>query len=95
MRSLIFFLGVFVFVSCDPQIQPKPSAYLSLEYPEKVYQKISILRPYSFEVLASSKLIDEQEDWLKIQYPALKASVSITYRKVDHNLENCSLKPKN
>ena len=86
MRSLIFFLGVFVFVSCDPQTQPKPSAYLSLEYPEKVYQKISILRPYSFEVLASSKLIDEQEDWLKIQYPALKASVSITYRKVDHKL---------
>ena len=86
MRNLILLLCVFIVVSCDPQSQPKPSAYLSLEYPEKTYQKLSISRPYSFDVLESSIVKDQHRDWLEIEYPALKASISITYRKVDQNL---------
>lgn len=86
MRNLYLLLFLFCFVSCKEETTPKPKAYLSLEYPEKVYQKLPIVRPYSFEVLESSVLKDEEKGWLKIQYPALKASIDITYRKVDNNL---------
>jgi len=86
MRNLfLLFCGLF-FISCEEGTIPKPKAYLSLEYPKKVYKKLPISRPYSFDVLENSKLKDEQKNWLKIQYPALKASIDITYRKVDNNL---------
>lgn len=86
MRNLsLFFLSLF-FISCEQEIIPKPKAYLSLEYPKKAYQKLPISRPYTFDVLESSVLKDEQKSWLKITYPALKASIDITYREVDANI---------
>lgn len=86
MRNLtLFFLSLF-FISCQQDVIPKPKAYLSLEYPQKTYQKLAIPRPYIFDVPKSSVLKDEQHGWLKITYPALKASIDITYREVDDNL---------
>jgi len=32
-------------------------------------------------------LVDEANYWLKIKYPSLKASIDITYRPVENNLE--------
>jgi gliding motility-associated lipoprotein GldD len=86
MRNIILFFCILFFVSCDKEAVPKPKAYLSLEYPKKVYKKLPISRPYSFDVLESSILKNEKKNWLKIQYPNLKASIDITYRKVDNNL---------
>ena len=84
----IFFLLTFLllFISCDEPVLPKPKAYLSLEYPKKEYKKLEVLRPYSFEVLKSTTVIDEKNNWLKITYPNLKASIDITYRPVENNL---------
>ena len=86
MRNLSLFFFSLLFISCEQEIIPKPKAYLSLEYPKKTYQKLPISRPYTFEVLESSVLKDEQKSWLKITYPALKASIDITYREVDANV---------
>jgi len=84
----IFFLLTFLllFISCDKPVLPKPKAYLSLEYPKKEYKKLEVLRPYSFEVLKSTTIIDEKNNWLKITYPNLKASIDVTYRPVENNL---------
>tara|TARA_R110002096_G_scaffold82778_2_gene192447 strand:+ start:56 stop:637 length:582 start_codon:yes stop_codon:yes gene_type:complete len=84
----IFFLLTFLllFISCDEPVLPKPKAYLSLEYPKKEYKKLEVLRPYSFDVLKSTTIIDEKNNWLKITYPNLKASIDITYRPVENNL---------
>ena len=84
----IFFLLTFLllFISCNEPVLPKPKAYLSLEYPKKEYKKLEVLRPYSFEVLKSTTVIDEKNNWLKITYPNLKASIDITYRPVENNL---------
>ena len=86
MRNLYLFFFSLLFISCEQEIIPKPKAYLSLEYPKKAYQKLPIHRPYTFDVLKGSVLKDEQKNWLKITYPALKASIDITYREVDDNL---------
>ncbi len=73
-------------VSCGEETTPKPKAYLSLEYPEPTYDSLTIDRPYSFEVAKNTSLKPLPEDWLKVQYPKLKASVDITYRPIKGNL---------
>ena len=85
----IFFLLSFflLFISCDEPVLPKPKAYLSLEYPKKEYKKLEVLRPYSFDVLKSTTIIDEKNNWLKITYPNLNASIDITYRPIENNLK--------
>jgi gliding motility-associated lipoprotein GldD len=89
MRKVLFSLiSIFLlFISCDDAVLPKPKAYLSLEYPTKEYKKLEILRPYSFDILNSTTVIDEKNNWLKITYPNLKASIDITYRPVENNLK--------
>lgn len=86
MRKIHFLFYALIFASCSNETQPKPKAYLSLQYPIKKYEKLGIERPYSFEVLENVTLIDEANNWLKIQYPNLKASLDITYRPVENNL---------
>lgn len=90
MRNIfifIFSIISFVFISCNDAVLPKPKAYLSLEYPKKTYKKLSIQRPYSFDILKSTTIIDEKHNWIKITYPNLKASIDITYRPVQNNLK--------
>jgi gliding motility-associated lipoprotein GldD len=78
---------LFTLFACKDDVLPKPKAYLSLEYPAKSYKKLDLERPYVFNVLENSKIIDDKNNWLKIKYPNLKASVDITYRPVkDNNL---------
>lgn len=84
---LIFFSGFFFLISCNKDILPKPKAYLSLEYPAKAYKKLALNRPYTFNVLKSTTIIDEKNNWLKITYPNLKASIDITYRPIENNLK--------
>ncbi|MFT7441651.1 MAG: gliding motility-associated lipoprotein GldD [Maribacter sp.] len=86
MRKILFILISLIFISCNTNILPKPKAYLSLEYPKKKYTKLSLERPYSFEVLKNTILVDDKNNWLKINYPNLKASIDITYRPVENNL---------
>ena len=90
MRNIfLFFLfsSFFSLVSCKEAILPKPKAYLSLNYPKKTYKKLTLERPYSFEVLKNTTVINEANNWLKIKYPNLKASVDITYRPINNNLK--------
>lgn len=77
----------FIFMSCNNDTLPKPKAYLSLEYPNKEYQKLPISRPFTFDVLKTTIIIDEKNNWLKIKYPNLKASIDITYRPVKNNMK--------
>jgi gliding motility-associated lipoprotein GldD len=87
MRRILLFIFTLVVFSCTKDTLPKPSAFLSLTYPKKSYEKLPLKRPYSFEVLKHTMLVDEANYWLKIKYPSLKASIDITYRPVENNLE--------
>jgi gliding motility-associated lipoprotein GldD len=85
--SLSLFSCFLFLFSCNDAILPKPKGYLSLEYPEKKYQDLGLERPYSFEIQQNTKIINEANNWLKIQYPNLKASLDITYKPVKNNLK--------
>ena len=86
MRNIFIVLTLLLFTSCNKDVLPKPKAYLSLEYPEKKYQKLELTRPYTFDVLKNTIIVDDKNNWLKITYPNLKASLDITYRPVENNL---------
>ena len=87
MRRIFILIFTLVAFSCTKDTLPKPSAFLSLTYPKKSYKKLPLKKPYSFEVLESTILIDQANHWLKIKYPSLKASIDITYRPIENNIE--------
>jgi gliding motility-associated lipoprotein GldD len=87
MRNIIVVLIMILLVSCGGETLPKPKGYLSLQYPKKEYSFFKIERPYTFEVTKNTKVKSLPKNWLKIEYPELKASVDITYRSVDNNLK--------
>ena len=87
MRNLFLLFLLPLFISCNDDVLPKPKAYLSLTYPKKSYETLALKRPYSFEVLKKITVINEANNWLKIKYPNLKASIDITYRPINNNLK--------
>lgn len=87
MRNL-YFLFLFLFLlSCKEDVLPKPKGYLSLNYPAPKYSTLKIEGPYSFEVSDNAIIKIEPNNWLKIKYPKLKASLDITYRPIENNLK--------
>ena len=86
MRKFLVLLSIFLLTSCGEENLPKPKAYLSLEYPELGYHKLNKSTPYSFDVSKNVRVKHLPNHWLKIQYPALKASIDITYRPINNNL---------
>lgn len=87
MRKTLLLLVAIIMISCGEETTPKPKAYLSLEYPELGYNRLNMDKPYRFDVAKSATIKDLPKNWLKIQYPKLKASVDITYRPIDNNLK--------
>lgn len=86
---LIIAIGcLFLGISCSSEIQPKPISYLRLTYPTTTYKKVESPCNYTFEISeqATAKF-DKNNCWVKINYPKLKATIHITYRNVDGNLE--------
>lgn len=84
--NLIMAFILVITTSCKDEVLPKPKGYLSLEYPKNQYKALALERPYSFEIPTQSITVDEINNWLKIKYPNLKASIDITYRPVENNL---------
>ena len=81
-------------LSCGDDPLPKPNAYLRLDYPKPEYTKVNIPLPFSFERNAHSQSVsDIKADGvnnvygLDINYPDLKGTIYLTYKKVqDDNL---------
>ncbi|GAA0872571.1 gliding motility lipoprotein GldD [Gangjinia marincola] len=84
-----FILSVFVLVSCNDDYQPKPKGYLSLTYPNPIYEPVDVDCAYRFEknkisIVQPSK--SNQPCWINLEYPDLKGTLFLTYRPVKDNL---------
>jgi gliding motility-associated lipoprotein GldD len=85
----ILFLIVTLFLSaCANDTLPKPKSYLSLQYPKANYTKLQTNCPYNFEISSAATIEFQNNCWAKIHYPNLKATIHLTYREVDNNLED-------
>lgn len=82
-----FLLAILLLtVSCNEDSLPKPRAQLRLEYPENTYQKVISDCTFLFEISQISEIEFENNCWAKIQYPTLKATIHLTYRSIDNDL---------
>ena len=89
MRRFFVLLCVFTlcFISCKEDVLPKPKGYLSLKYPINSYEKLTLARPYTFQVSNNATVVDQPKLWMKIKYPKLKATIDITYLSIQNNLK--------
>lgn len=89
---IIITLLALVPISCKKKYTPKPKAYYRIDFPEKAYSNYNTDFPYSFDHLSSAKIIEDKSKgaenyWINIQYPEYKATIHLSYKNVDDNLE--------
>lgn len=92
MRKL-HFLSFFFFVcmSCADDPQPKPKAFLSMEYPVAEYETIQKDCPFVFEKnkwASLKKPAGSKNCWLNLNYELLNGTIFITYQPVHNNLDS-------
>ncbi|MGI9549911.1 MAG: gliding motility lipoprotein GldD [Aurantibacter sp.] len=78
---------LFLFLSgCKEVVVPKPKAQLRLEYPKNEYGNLDA-KHFRFSMNEMAKVKTHDENSLTLDYPLMKGSIFITYKKVDDNLE--------
>ena len=83
-----FFLSLLLFLwACGGDTVPKPRAMLRLEYPEARYETLKKEGYYQFQKNKAAVVSKEKEYALNITYPAMKATLFITYKKIENNLD--------
>lgn len=81
-------------LGCGDDPLPKPKAFLRLEYPKANYKKASIPLPFTFEKNELTEPISSLKTsgdiiGVDVKYPSLKATIFLTYKKVENdNIDN-------
>jgi len=78
-------------LSCKQSYTPKPTGYLKITYPEKVYQLYSDQEFYQFEIPAYARVeIDSgprsEEGWINVAVPQLNGKIHLSYKPVNGQL---------
>ncbi|NVK04259.1 MAG: gliding motility lipoprotein GldD [Flavobacteriia bacterium] len=80
-----------IIASCGEEASPRPYAYPRIELPEQVYENAELdsVYPYNFEINenASWKPVRDGFGWIDIEYPSILATVQVTYKPVEDNLQ--------
>ena len=74
-------------LSCGDEKMPKPTGQLSLEYPPAKYMKFSNSCGFDFDKNEFVEVKTTSNCGLEIHYPKMKATVYLTYKPVQNNLE--------
>lgn len=72
--------------SCREEVLPKPKAMLRLEYPSSPAGKLETDH-FEFELNALANVKERNAKSLTLEYPKMKGSIFITYKKVEGNLQ--------
>ncbi|HRW98062.1 MAG TPA: gliding motility lipoprotein GldD [Cyclobacteriaceae bacterium] len=78
--------------ACQTDYQPKPKGYNRLVLPEPAYQSLPDSLPYAFEYSTHAILLKDtswvrERHWVEISYPELKATIHITFKRLQHSEE--------
>jgi gliding motility-associated lipoprotein GldD len=84
---LLLLLSLF---GCQRNYLPRPVGYNRLELPEPQYQPLPDSFPYTFEYSVHARLLPDttgfsERYWLEIYYPALRSTIHITYKQIQHS----------
>jgi gliding motility-associated lipoprotein GldD len=72
--------------SCREEVLPKPKAMLRLEYPNTTAGLLQTDN-FEFELNALAEVKEQGDKSLTLEYPKMKGSIFITYKKVKGDLE--------
>lgn len=88
MKCKLFFFAVLpiLLFGCKEEVLPKPKAQLRLEYPEADRKPLEA-NHFEFRYNALAQLKDSTQESLTLDYPNMKGSIFLTYKKVDGNIE--------
>ncbi|MDA9037570.1 gliding motility lipoprotein GldD [Flavobacteriaceae bacterium] len=86
MRKWILFL--LVLTQCNEDLQPKPTAYLRLEYPKSEYQQTNNSPYFSFEYNRQALVNAENKSAPRLVYPQMKATLYLNYSSIKKNLDS-------
>lgn len=89
----LFFSAVIFFISCDTEYLPKPKGYNRIILPEHTYRNLTDTFPYQFEYSKHAKILRDsswisERYWIDIFYPDLGASIAMSYKDVNQNLDS-------
>ncbi len=84
---IVIFLSAILLISCKEEVFPKPKGYLKLEYPSPKYDLIQNNCNYEFEKSEFATIKYHNNCWMELNYQKLKATIFITYRPVNDNLD--------
>jgi len=89
MKKILIPILSLAFLGCGEDTLPKPKAFLRLDYPEPQYKRADIPVPFSFEknqlaeTISKIKTTENGNSYsVDIEYPKLKGTVYLTYKKV-------------
>lgn len=90
IRIPFFFLlliGTWFVTSCRDSYSPKPRGYFRIDLPEKNYQLLDTVFPYSFEYPDYAVFMPDNRDiaepyWANIHFPDYKGTLHLSYKPV-------------
>ena len=89
INSLLVLIFLLCSVSsCKDDVLPKPASQLRLDYPVAKYALFSNHCPFEFEMNEDAIIKEDKNCGFTIQYPKMKATIYLTYKPVDNNLNN-------
>lgn len=92
--SLLLFCSVWL-AACgghsSDTYTPKPKGFPRIDLPAAHYVSLDPVHPYQFEYNKIARILPDtfarsEPHWIFINYPAFKASVQLTYKPVNHDL---------
>jgi len=91
INSFLFLLAaLLLFTGCNEEALPKPKAMLRLEYPSTEYSLLDT-KYFQFKKNVLSEFEQKNNNALTLDYPTIKGSLFITYKKVDNNIDKLSM----
>nr|WP_294925171.1 gliding motility lipoprotein GldD [uncultured Flavobacterium sp.] len=90
LKKIIFLATVsllLILCSCKDEVLPKPAGFLRLDYPEAKYVNFQNPCPFSFEMNETAVIKGEKECGFAITYPKMKATIYLTYKPVNNNID--------
>ncbi|WP_190810072.1 gliding motility lipoprotein GldD [Flagellimonas sp. S3867] len=94
-KFAIYVILPMLVVGCKEEVLPKPNAMLRLDYPEAQYREINENCDYSFQMNTLSNVKENKDCSLVLDYPMMKGSVFLTYKKVDGNIRELLIDAQN
>jgi len=86
LRFLISFCILIGFGCEDDAALPKPGAELRLEYPSAKHAKLETDK-FEFQYNEVARLKSKNSHSLALDYPGMKGTIFLNYRKIDNNLK--------